>query len=159
MDVRFINAADSLDDLKEVFREYTELLINSNSDFKAYLELQHYSEEEEHPDVKYNSGKLYLVLVDGEVAGTVGFKKLDERTAELKRMYLRPKFRGYGISNIMLDKILNDAKVSGATEILLDTLSNLESAIRLYKKNGFYEIEKYNDNPVKEGMVYLRKTL
>ena len=62
----------------------------------------------------------------------------------MKRLYVRPKFRGKQIGELLIEKIIKDAKEIGYSFMLLDTLPFLKSAINLYKKYGFYEIPSYN---------------
>ena len=76
----------------------------------------------------------------------------------MKRLYVRPPFRGEGAGIQLVEKIIADAREIGYAHILLDTLPFLESAIGLYKKFGFYEIESYNDSPM-ETSIYMRLDL
>lgn len=66
----------------------------------------------------------------------------------MKRLFVRPSFRGKQIGNQLIQQIINDAKEIGYSYMLLDTLPFLKSAIHMYKKFGFYEIESYNDSPM-----------
>ena len=68
----------------------------------------------------------------------------------MKRLYVRPKFRGKQISEQLVEKIIRDAKEIGYSFMLLDTLPFLKSAINLYKKYGFYEIPSYNNTSIYE---------
>ena len=160
MDVTFIDAFEDLDTLKELFSEYASLLVSVNSDFGKYLTLQHWDDELSHPERKYaEGGRMFIFKVDGITAGCCGFKRLRGNDAELKRMFLRPAFRGHHYSQIMLDKCLSSARELGYEAIYLDTLPELKSAIGLYKKNGFTEIPRYNDNPIEDQVIYLKKEL
>lgn len=138
------------EEIKELFREYTELLIKNDETFKKYLELQNYDKEIENLEEKYGLpfGRIYILFYDEEVAGCVGLKKIDEKSCELKRLYVRDKFRGKKLGEELVKKIIQDAKEIGYKNILLDTLPFLDRAIMLYKKYNFYEIESYNDSPM-----------
>lgn len=160
MDISFVDALENKKELNIIFKEYFEYLVSLNPRFSLYLEQQHASKELEDPGMKYeDGGRMYIVLVDGEVAGCVGFRRLSESACELKRMYLRPSFRGRHISNAMLEKCINDAEILSYEEMYLDTLSSLKSAIALYMSHGFSQIPPYNENPVQDDMLYFRKKL
>ena len=75
------------------------MLIEGDSSFQKYLEIQNYEEELEHLDVKYGmpDGRLYIAFYGGELAGCIGLRKIDERNCEMKRLYVRPAFRGKNI--------------------------------------------------------------
>ena len=124
---------------------------------KEYLEIQNYSEEMEHLENKYGlpDGRLYLVYCDEELAGCIGLRKIDSQNCEMKRLYVRPQFRGRKIGNLLVEKIIDDAKKIGYSHMLLDTLPFLRSAIHMYKKYGFYEISSYNDSPM-DTSIYMK---
>lgn len=140
------------DKIKQLFTEYTKMLTDHDSSFSRYLVLQNYDEEIKHLEKKYGlpEGRLYLVRVDGEVAGCIALRKLDEENCEMKRLYVKPTFRGQNISDLLVNQVLSDAKDIGYKYMLLDTLPFLEQAIHLYQKHGFYPIGAYNDSPVDE---------
>lgn len=148
------------DELKDLFTEYTNSLIEGDSTFKEYLDKQNYDEEVKHLENKYGKpyGRLYVANYDGKIAGCIALKKFDDTSCEMKRLYVKPEFRGKHLGNILAQKVIDDAKEIGYKAVLLDTLPFLESAIKMYKKLGFYEIEQYNDSPMKEA-VYLKLDL
>jgi len=109
---------------------------------------------------------LWLACVEGELAGCVGLRRLpgpeglepeDVKCAEIKRMYLREKFRGQGIAARLLEAVENFARGAGYAWIYLDTASNMVAAARLYEKNGFVRCERYNENP--QAAIFMRKHL
>ncbi len=151
-------AYDRPAEVGELFKEYTDMLIEGNSEFAEYLKIQKYDKELEDPASKYGmpEGRLYLAYVDEKLAGCVGLKKLDENgCCELKRMYVRPQFRGKKMGEKLLEVILNDAKEIGYKAMLLDTLPFLKSAIKMYQRRGFYEIPCYNDSPI-DTTIYMK---
>ena len=85
-------------------------------------------------------------------------KELDSETCEVKRLYVRPEFRGLKLGNLLIQKIIDDAKEIGYKAMLLDTLPFLKSAIVLYKNFGFYEIPSYNNNPM-DTLIYMKLDL
>lgn len=148
------------EDVRELFRAYTDMLVAHCPEFREYLTMQNYDHEVEHLEEKYGlpDQRLYVVLVDGDVAGCVGLKRINERDCELKRLYVKPEFRRQGLSRLLLEKVIGAASEIGYQSMLLDTLPFLEGALYLYRKMGFYEIPCYNDNPV-DGSVYMRLNL
>lgn len=147
-------------EISELFSEYTELLIAGNSAFRDYLALQNYDEELAHLEQKYGQpwGRLYLALCDGTPAGCIGLRKIDEQSCEMKRLYVRPQFRDAHIGGQLVQRVIDDAREIGYSHMLLDTFPFLDSAIRMYRALGFYDIERYNDNPI-EDSVYLKLDL
>ena len=123
------------DDVRALFSEYTDILVSLDPGFRIYLDIQHYDEELDDLEAKYGrpDGRLYVLYEEGEAAACIALRRLDSRRAELKRLYVRPRFRGRGLSSLLLERIISDARKIGYEEILLDTLPCLESAIRLYQ--------------------------
>ena len=154
--VEIKQAYKSIEKIKELFKEYTDMLVKEDEDFAKYLKLQDYDSELENLDIKYGlpKGRLYLATVEGEVAGCIALKYVDEKTCELKRLYVKPEFRGNKIADALVDQIIDDAKKIGYKKIQLDTLPFLKSAIHLYERYGFYEILPYNNSPMKKSLYY-----
>ena len=150
MKTEIVPAFDRKNEIKDLFTEYTQMLIDGDSRFKEYLDIQNYDEEVAHLEKKYGppGGRLYLAYVDSQAAGCIGMRKLDEENCEMKRLYVKPEFRRNGLGKILVDRIISDAKKEGYRHILLDTLPFLESALKMYKAYGFYEIPCYNDSPM-----------
>ena len=149
-------AYKSIEKIKELFKEYTDMLVKEDEDFAKYLKLQDYDSELENLDIKYGlpKGRLYLATVEGEVAGCIALKYIDEKTCELKRLYVKPEFRGNKIADALVDQIIDDAKKIGYKKIQLDTLPFLKSAIHLYERYGFYKILRYNNRQMKNSLYY-----
>lgn len=160
MDIKLISAYDHPQEISELFSEYTDMLIAGDSSFKQYLKIQHYDDEIKNLESKYGQpyGRLYIAYCKGEPAGCIGLRKIDDRICEMKRLYVRPGFRGKNIGKQLIRRIIEDAKEIGYAHMLLDTLPFLESALHLYKGFGFYEIESYNDSPV-SASIYMRLNL
>lgn len=152
-----IPAFSEKEKIRELFTEYTQMLVDNDPVFASYLELQNYDDELRDLEHKYGppSGRLYIALCDGKAAGCIGLKRENDECAELKRLYVRPEYRGRGLAEYLARMILSDAKTAGYSCLLLDTLPFLQAAQRLYRKIGFYEIEKYNDSPM-ENATYMR---
>ena len=150
-------AYDHKEEVKELFTEYMDMLIKAEPRFEAYLGIQNYDEELAHLEKKYGQphGRLYLLYANDQLAGCVGLRKLDKEKCELKRLYVKPKFRGEGYGDLLLERIMGDARRIGYRYMYLDTLPFLERALRMYKRYGFYEIERYNDSPL-DTTIYMR---
>ena len=160
MSVKILLAYDFSEEIKLLFSEYTDILIEGDPSFKEYLEIQNYDDELKHLEKKYGLpyGRLYLVYYNNEVAGCIGLKKIDKKNCEMKRLYVRPKFRGKQIGEQLIEKIIKAAKEIGYSYMLLDTLPFLKGAIYLYKKYGFYEIASYNNSPM-DTSIYMKLDL
>ena len=138
MSIKILPAYDFPEEIKLLFSEYTDILIEGDPSFKEYLEIQNYDDELKHLEKKYGLpyGRLYLVYYNNEVAGCIGLKKIDKKNCEMKRLYVRPKFRGKQIGEQLIEKIIKAAKEIGYSYMLLDTLPFLKGAIYLYKKGS-----------------------
>ncbi len=160
MGIKFLPACDHPQEVSMLFSEYTDMLIAGDSSFREYLAIQNYDEEINHLEKKYGNpyGRLYLAFYDDKLAGCIGLRKIDGQRCEMKRLYVRPEFRGKQIGSFLIEKIVDDARKIGYTQMLLDTLPFLKSAIRLYQKYGFYEIESYNDSPM-DTSIFMRLDL
>jgi len=109
---------------------------------------------------------FWTARVDGEVAGCIALRRLqlsgspDGRgvaCAEIKRMYLREKFRGQGIAQQLLETAEQFARSAGYFWIYLDTTYEMKAAAKLYERNGFVNCERYNQNP--QAAIFMRKKL
>ena len=96
------------------------------------------------------------------VAGCCALRPLDNtdypNAAEMKRLYVRPAFRGLGLGRQLADAILDAARGAGYACVLLDTLDDMESARALYEDLGFEEVPPYYHNPI-AGSHYLKVEL
>lgn len=88
-------------------------------------------------------GAFYLVRVGSQLAGMGGFRCVRPGVAEIKRIYIRPGFRGMKLGELVLDRLLADAKRFGYQRICLDTAPFMKSAHRLYERNGFKDCPAY----------------
>ena len=146
-EVRFVSAFERREELIPLYEEYSAMLLRANPGFGASLAQQNYDEEIAHLEDKYQPprGSMYLIYYDGALAGCVGMKPSDEESAELKRLYLRPAFRGHNLGEQMLMRIMEDARAAGYRRLRLDTLPALRTALSLYRRIGFHEIDPYYD--------------
>jgi putative acetyltransferase len=107
-------------------------------------------------------GALLTALVDEQLAGCCALRPLDNvdhaNACEMKRLYVRPAFRGLGLGRSLAEAILDTARQAGYHCVLLDTLSDMETARALYKDLGFEEVPPYYHNPI-AGSHYLKVRL
>ena len=150
---RIANTNDDFETGKKLFEEYAHF-------FNIDLSFQNFSKELETIDLQYNQpfGGLLLVFCDDLPVGCAGIRRLDNDTAELKRMYVKDDYRGLKIGVELLQRSIDLAKILGYQKLKLDTLASMTKAQRLYKSFGFYEIDAYRYNPL-EGTIYMEKDL
>lgn len=107
-------------------------------------------------------GALVLARVDGTVAGCCALRPMDSsdypNACEMKRLYVRKAFRGFGLGRQLAEAILDEARRAGYSAVLLDTLDDMEAARALYEDLGFEEIPPYYHNP-HAGAHYLKVDL
>ena len=107
-------------------------------------------------------GCLLLALVDGEIAGCCAMRPLEAvdypNACEMKRLYVRPDFRGFGLGRQLAEAVLDAARIVGYHSVLLDTLNDMEAARALYEDLGFHDIPPYYHNPI-AGAHYLKVDL
>jgi putative acetyltransferase len=107
-------------------------------------------------------GHLLLAFVDGQAAGCGAFRALPDadhaNACEMKRLFVRPAFRRFGLGRILAQRLMDEARGSGYSTMLLDTLDDMEAARSLYATLGFEETAPYYFNPI-PGAHYLKAQL
>jgi ribosomal protein S18 acetylase RimI-like enzyme len=104
-------------------------------------------------------GRLLLVEYEGQLAGCVALHKLESGICEMKRLYLRPQFRGKGLGRALAERIIGEARQIGYQQMRLDTVeTEMKDAVAMYRKLGFNEIAPYRSNPI-AGAVYMELKL
>lgn len=149
--------AQGLEAAREIFREYARGL-GVDLDFQDFE-----SELASLPgDYAEPRGVLRLAYVDGALAGCCALRPLDNvdypNASEMKRLYVRKAFRGFGLGRQLVETMLDAARQAGYDCVLLDTLDDMEAARALYEELGFSEIPPYYHNPI-AGAHYLKATL
>ena len=151
------NDGELIDLARGIFREYADSLgIDlAFQDFDA--ELAGLPGPYAPPD-----GHLMLAFVDGELAGCGAFRGLTDvdypNACEMKRLYVRPAFRRFGLGRLLAQALLDEARRAGYSATLLDTLDDMEAARSLYASLGFEEIPPYYFSPI-AGSHYLKADL
>lgn len=146
-----------LDATREIFREYAQGLGVDLCFQNFEAELAGLPGDYAEP-----GGQLLLALVDGELAGCGAFRALPEvdhaNACEMKRLYVRPAFRRFGLGRRLAEALMDEARRCGYSAVLLDTLDDMEAARELYASLGFEETAPYYYNPI-PGAHYLKAVL
>lgn len=105
------------------------------------------------------NGRLLLAEYDGQLAGCIALHKLEAGISEMKRLYLRPEFRGKGLGRALAEHLIDEARRIGYQCMRLDTVEPaMQDAVALYRRLGFREIPPYRENPI-PGALYMELDL
>lgn len=145
------------DELRAILREYAQSI-------QVDLCFQNFEDEIATLPGEYVEprGALLMARINGELVGCCALRPLDNvdypNACEMKRLYVRKAFRKLGIGRQLVEAIMDCARQSDYDCVLLDTLSDMESARALYQDLNFEEIPPYYHNPI-EGAHYLKAQL
>ncbi len=138
---------------KALFQEYAESL-GFDLGFQNFdVEMDRFPEQYSPP-----TGGLFLALLQNQPIGCVGVRYFDEGVCEMKRLYVRPEFRGRHAGRNLAEAAIAAGKTLGYKHMRLDTLRSMERANQLYITLGFVEIKPYRENPL-EGAIYFELSL
>lgn len=105
------------------------------------------------------AGRLLLAeALEGATAGCVGLWALDDHVCEMKRLWVRPAWRGGGLGRRLAERIVAAGGEAGYRAMRLDSLGRLTAALALYRSLGFVDVAAYYDNPL-DDVVYLERSL
>ncbi len=155
--LRYPDAPEWITAAREILREYAESL-NVDLCFQNFeAELGSLPGEYAAP-----TGHFLLAFVDGALAACGGLRALPDadyaNACEMKRLFVRPAFRRFGLGRVLAQALLDEARRAGYSVLLLDTLDDMEAARELYASLGFEEIPPYYFNPI-AGAHYLKAVL
>ncbi|MCM3900799.1 MAG: GNAT family N-acetyltransferase [Pyrinomonadaceae bacterium] len=145
---------EAIDRTRELFEEYAAWL-GLNLCFQNFeKELAELPGEYVPP-----AGRLFLAFEGDQISGCVALRALGDGVCEMKRLYVRPEFRGRGLGRQLTEAVINAARQIGYDRMRLDTLpGKMDRAIAMYRSLGFLEIEAYYHNPV-AGATFMELTL
>ncbi|HKV38613.1 MAG TPA: GNAT family N-acetyltransferase [Blastocatellia bacterium] len=136
-----------------LFREYADSLGIDLSFQNFEVELRNIRSEYGPP-----SGSLLVAVDDGTPAGCVALRLIEAGVCEMKRLFIKPPFRGLGLGRLLAEAIIQEASEFGYERMRLDTLPSMVKARELYRFLGFKEIEAYRYNPV-QGTLFMELAL
>lgn len=154
MELVQVQSAEEVESARELFLEYAAWL---NLD----LCFQDFDEElaELPGDYVPPRGRLLLAIEDAQPAGCVAMRRIDDGVCEMKRLYVRPAYRGTGLGRTLTEAIIQEARAAGYARMRLDTLpGRMDRALAMYRSLGFREIEPYYPTPVDE-MLFMELRL
>ena len=149
-----VQSESQVEQVRELFLEYARSLGFS-------LCFQNFDQELANLPGDYSPphGRLLLAEFEGELAGCVALHKLENEICEMKRLYLRPQFRGKGLGRALATRIIAEARDLGYSRLRLDTVeSAMQDAVAMYLKLGFRKIDPYCANPMPSAL-YLELVL
>ncbi|MBM3314944.1 GNAT family N-acetyltransferase [candidate division WOR-3 bacterium] len=146
-------AGSDFDSARGLFREYADAL-------GFDLCFQGFEEELASLEVQYArpGGALLLAYDSGSPAGCVGLRRFEPGVCEMKRLYVRPQYRGRGVGRALAEAAVAEARALGYGAVRLDTVPWMTEAIALYESLGFTDIPPYRPNPI-AGARYLELAL
>ena len=146
-------SAEDFDVVKVLFREH-------EKELSEEICFQNFDVEMQNIQTIYSlpKGALLLATYQGEVAGVVGMVGVGEGVCEMKRLYVRPKWRNKGVGKILCEKIMRTAKDASFSSMRLETLSRLDGAIALYLNQGFKISEESEKSPPRDKNIYVMVT-
>ena len=144
---------EHMDAARELFREYASAL-------GVDLSFQDFEHEVKDLPGEYSepNGCILLAYLDSTLVGCVGLRPLSSVVCEMKRMYVRPKFRGQGMGRVLAEAVITEARRRGYRKIRLDSLPTMREGQALYRSLGFTEINAYRPNPI-QGAVFMELNL
>jgi GNAT superfamily N-acetyltransferase len=149
----FPASAADIDLVRSLWREYWRSL-------QLAPDFQGFAEELRTLPGRYAApgGSLLLARVEGRLAGTGAFRPLAGLACEAKRLYVRPEFRGRGVGEALVRRLIEEARTAGYREMFGDSLPSMSAAMRVYRRLGFSDSGPYSPQPT-PGAVYLRLNL
>jgi len=143
----------AISDVRKLFREYSLMpgVVQCLDDFEQEIASL--------PGAYAPPGGTLLLAVDdglgkADAIGCVGLRTLEQDLCEMKRLYVRPEFRGKGAARKLVEGLITEAQSIGHRRMVLDTLPSMEAAHKLYRTLGFREIPPYPKNPIPGALFF-----
>jgi GNAT superfamily N-acetyltransferase len=164
--IRQAESEQDIEHVRELFWEYLQwanagLNEEFGVDFDIQTMLEHNMAELEM--FSPPAGRLLLAYDGGEVAGIACMRQIRQDIGEIKRMYVRPAFRGRGIGRKLVESLIKEGRKIGYPRIRLDSTRFMKEAHSLYRSVGFREIEPYPESEIpeefQEHWVFMEKDL
>ena len=153
-DVRQAESPEQIAAIRELFLEYAQSLGFSLCFQSFDKELAGLPGDYAPPE-----GRLLLATYGGTPAGCVALHKLEPGICEMKRLYVRPQFRGKGLGRGLAERIVAETRRIGYKQLRLDTVEpRMRAAVAMYRALGFREIVPYRENPI-DGALYMELQL
>jgi len=150
--IKILPESAALETVRLLFLEYA-------AELQEDLCFQSFDAEVRDPMKKYGppAGVILLAYWNEEAVGCIALQPLSAAgVCEMKRLYVKPAFRKYGIGRALVEQLLEASAALGYSSMRLDTLDRLQPAIRLYEQYGFEVINAYYENPL-PGVVYMER--
>ncbi len=152
-EIEIVDGTKYLDDVKNLIVTYTKFLGRDLTFQNLDAELADLAKKYCPPE-----GRVLCAKVGEKIIGCVAYHKFDAERCEMKRLFVLEGYREFHAGSKLINAILIAAKNDGYHEMLLDTITPLQSAIHLYKKFGFVETAPYYENPMAD-VIYMKKIL
>jgi ribosomal protein S18 acetylase RimI-like enzyme len=130
--------ASQLDAVRAIFREYA-AWVGDEICFTSF--------ESELANLPGRYAPLLLAWEDNQIAACAALREFAPGIGEMKRLYVRPRYRGQGLGRALTERVIEESRAAGYKLLRLDTLPKMQTAIPLYRALGFKEIPRYGDNP------------
>ncbi len=143
-------------DSEELLSAAKNLFLEYEKSLPFDLDFQNFDEEVSHLPGEYSrpGGCILVALGGNHAAGCVALRRLEEGICEMKRLYVRPEFRGLKLGRRLAERVIDEARQIGYGKMRLDTVSSMVEAIALYRSFGFREIPQYRVNPLPDAMFF-----
>lgn len=155
---RIVDGQDHLEDFRRLVQEYLDTEVIGGRGLN--VDFQHPDQELADLPGSYArpTGAMLLAYVGDAPAACMGYRRIDETTCELKRLYVRPAYRGRHLASMLFRESCALARRAGYQRAVLDTLDSMTTALALYERFGFTRCGAYYDDPL-PGALFFAKYL
>lgn len=151
IDIIHAETGEALEHIIRLSQDYVHWMMAEIRDHYPDLDINEFAMEHTYDDVRKKfpgehvppDGCLLIAKSDGDVCGCIALGRLGDDTCEVRTLFVRPTCRGGGVGKALVDAVLDQARAFGYSYARLDTLQFMDSAQRLYRSIGFYDIQPY----------------